>query len=202
MTLALIEDLERIQTAVNATSGTDLHHDPPATIRELERCESLLGLELPHNLRQVYQFANGGRTLFIDYWSSVERLPAFHARHMDFVIEERANRGRGPEPTSPWVSFLGISPADVVVECGDNGDGGRVWFYFAGESRPWWVEAAPSLEAFVAAHADLAEAGLIEARQDLGSSHFTIRYARNQQTKDYRTSAGLAILERHHVNLP
>ncbi len=200
--MSVIEDLKRFLAAVNANSGTDLRHDPPADPAAIERCEQLIGVEIPRNLREVYGFANGSEAMFVDYWYSVERLPEYHMQQMSFVEDDRMDLGREPLPATPWVTFLGVPPDKVCLERGADGEGGKVWWYTHDDSDYNWTEAAPDLQSFVAAHADLAEAGMIVATPHYGREGYLIEYTDEADLWGEPPPAAQAILDRYQIAFP
>ncbi len=207
--------------------GTKIELPPPTPASELAAAEELLGLELPGELREFWEFTKSfgqirfsggyglGRCSSAAEWTQVElqELMGLLRFYEDAYDKPWLTpRGRQWITVSPMPSYLML-----VAECDLDGEPGKLWVFdpigaMTMDNAEWlWSEAAPNLTELLAAHADFIELGrvLIEPNQDATPGvrlHFPSADGLTPALDDpsYTDPAGRAILKQRgivHFNL-
>ncbi|MCP3855630.1 MAG: SMI1/KNR4 family protein [Actinomycetia bacterium] len=137
---------------------------------DLDRAGEQLGVDLPEDLRALYRICAGGE-LFLFQLIEPARLAATSAylaevlaEYLEVSVKGILGSGLGVVPLGRVVPFAGLGPVWLCVEV-DGPRAGQLSIAdgkgYSWEPGAFWEWAAPSILAWAAGSADLAEAGLI-----------------------------------------
>lgn len=142
--------------------GWKLELRPPATPEAIAAVEAAVGMPLPAEFREFYEFTNGGPGGIEPIEAAVEWLGHLRGELLS-DLERYRPRWPNPELTptgTDWVPILSLGNFMQLVMAGDTDDGpGSLWILDIVNSYDdpdlLWESAAPTLSDYLAAQAEL-----------------------------------------------
>ena len=188
--------------------GFEFALNPPATSEAIDAAERQIGVTFPAQLRELYEFTNGG-PLGTFAWATVQEIPEGQ-EFIDGILRFPGldNFASTPGRGLRWVAARPYGIYSVLCEVDDEQPGRVFLFDTQAEdlANKLWRRPIEDLETYFSCLADFAELGQIAIDQ-ISGSQWSFRWREelniNGPTLDgfeYQYPAGIEILRKHGVS--